>query len=143
MDWRKLKPHNIHHEPVPYIHALNLMDTLEYDRLYENQNNMDHELWQEFDKKYKIGFEFKEDITQIDTKRDVIVIWCFKERSDRTAPPDICIAGKKIAYYPNTVIVTRCKDITIIEKNKVYIRRPFVQLDMSPETFDTLMERGK
>ena len=143
MDWRKLKPRNIHHDPVTYIHAINLMDTSEYDRLYENQNNLNHQLWQEFDKKYKIGYEFKEDIRDIDTKRDVIAIWCFKERSDRTAPPDICIAGKKIAYYPNTVIVTQCKDITIIEKKKVYIRRPFVQLDMDNKTFDKLVGTRK
>ena len=143
MDWSKLKPHHIHNDPVPYIHAINLIETKAYDRLYENQNNLNHQLWQEFDEKHRIGFEFKEDIKQIDTSRDVIAIWCFKERSDRTEPPDICIAGKKIAYYPNAVIVTRCKDISIIEKNKIYIRRPFVQLDMSKETFDDLMERRK
>lgn len=143
MDWRKLQPKHVHQDPVPHIHAINLMDTLEYDRLYENQNNLDHQLWQEFDKKYKIGYEFKEDINHIDTKRDVIAIWCFKERNDRTSPPHICVAGKKIAYYPNAVIVTKSKDITIAEKPKVYIRRPFVQLDMSNETFDRLMDTFK
>lgn len=143
MDWSKLKPHHIHDDPVPHIQALNLMDSLEYDRLYENQNNLSHALWQEFDRKYKIGFEFKEDITEIDKSRDVIAIWCFKERSDRTAPPDICIAGKKIAYFPNTVIITKCKDITILEKNKMYIRRPFVQLDMTVEKFYSLMDQRK
>ena len=135
MDWSNLQHKHIHQDPVPHIHAINLMDTLEYDRLYENQNNLNHRLWQKFDEKYKIGFEFKEDITEIDLKRDVIAIWCFAERSDRSKPPNLILAGKQIAYYPNALIITESKDITIKENNNQYIRRPFVQLDVTKEKF--------
>ena len=140
MYWRNLKSKHVHKDPVPHIHAINLIDTLEYDRLYENQNNFSHELWQEFDEKYRLGFEFKEDITEIDKTRDVIAIWCFAERSDRTRPPNLNLAGKKIAYYPNAVIVTKSKDIEIEENNNKYIRRPFIQLDVSAEEFDKICQ---
>ena len=140
MDWRNLKEKHIHQDPVPHIHAINLMDTLEYDRLYENQNNLNHRLWQEFDEKYKMGFEFKEDITEIDISRDVIAIWCFAERSDRSRPPNINLAGKKIAYYPNAVIVTQSKEIKIEENNNKYIRRPFVQLDLTTKKFKEICQ---
>jgi len=143
MDWRNLQQKHIHQDPVPHIHAINLMDTLEYDRLYENQKNLNHRLWQEFDEKYKIGFEFKEDITEIDTSRDVIAIWCFAERSDRTRPPNINLAGKKIAYYPNAVIVTESKEIKVEENNNKYIRRPFVQLDLVPKKFREICQLTK
>lgn len=143
MDWRNLKSKHIHQDPVPHIHAINIMDTQEYDRLYENQNKLNHRVWQEFDRKYKIGFEFKEDITEIDTSRDVIAIWCFRERNDRLKPPHIVLKNKKIAYYPNAVIITRSKEITIQESKKRYIRRPFMQLDMTVEKFESLMEEYK
>lgn len=135
MDWRKLKTKHLHQDPVPHIHAIDLMDTLEYDRLYENQNNLNHQLWQEFDEKYKIGFEFKEDITEIDKSREVIAIWCFAERSDRTTPPNFNLAGKLIAYYPNAVLITESKDIKIEQNNNKYIRHPFVQLDLTAKKF--------
>ena len=83
MDWHKLKNKHIHNDPVPHIHVINLIEEKEYDKLYENQNNFDHHIWQEFDAKYKIGFEFKEDISEIDLTREIIAIWCFRERNDR------------------------------------------------------------
>ena len=138
MNWDKLQHTQIYKDPVPHIHAISLIDTIEYDRLYENQNNLNHKLWQDFDAKYKTGFEFKEDITLIDKSREVIAIWCFAERSDRSKPPNINLAGKKIAYYPNAVIVTESKDVKIEENNNKYIRRPFVQLDLTKEKFREL-----
>jgi len=143
MDWRKLQSKHIHSDPVEHIHAINLIPEQEYDRLYENQNNLNHKLWQDFDERYKIGFEFKDNIEDIDVNRDVIAIWCFKERNDRTKPPHIVIAGKKFAYYPNAVIITQSKDISIRESKKKYIRRPFVQLDITRGKFRSLIEKFK
>ena len=68
MNWEKLTHRQYHTDPVEYVYAQSIFDTKEYDRLYENQLNLGHDSWQEFDKKYKVGFEFKEDITEIDKK---------------------------------------------------------------------------
>jgi hypothetical protein len=140
MIWNKLKHSNYFKEPVEHIHSLDFFDTLEYDRLYENQKNLQHKLWQEFDEKYKLGFEFKDDISLIDTKRDVIAIWCFKERSDNAKPPQINLAGKQLPYFPNALIITSCKDIKIDEAPKKYIRRPFVQLDITESKFKEICQ---
>ena len=53
MNWNKLQTQNYHDEPVQHICATNIIELNEYDRLYENQNNLNHPLWQEFCEKYK------------------------------------------------------------------------------------------
>ena len=141
MKWHKLTKRNYYSEPVEHIHVVGIMEALEYDRLYENQNNLNHISWKEFDEKYRLGFEFKEDITQISLDQEVIALWFFKERSDRNATPDINIAGKLISYYPNTLLLTKCNDIKIQEKKRKYIRRPFVQLDFPAKKFDEMCKK--
>jgi len=141
MNWHKLSQHNYYTEPVEFIHAVGLVEQNEYNRLYENQNNLAHGVWQEFDEKYKTGFELKEDITQIDFDREVIALWFFRERSDTTPSPDINIGGRLFTYNDNTHILTMCKDIEIKEKKKKYLRRPFIQLDMSKQKFDKICQR--
>ena len=58
MNWKKLKPQHYFKEPVEHIYATAIVDIKEYDSLYENQNNLSHQIWQDVDTKYKIGFEF-------------------------------------------------------------------------------------
>ena len=87
-----------------------------------------------------MGFEFKEDITQINYNKEVIALWFFKERSDLKTQ-DINLAGKLISYSPNALLLTKSKDITIKDNNKKYIRRPFVQLDVSKTKFEKMCER--
>ena len=144
MNWEKLQQKNYHTDPVEHIYSMSTFDTKEYDILYENQNNLNHQLWQDFDEKYKLGFEFKEDITEIDLQREIVAVWCFRERNDRSKPPHFILAGKKIAYYPNALIITESKDIKIDDgKSKKYIRRPFIQLDINKDTFAKLMAKKK
>ena len=141
MNWEKLKKHHYHKDPVPHIHAVGLFDGNEYDRLYENQNNLNHKIWQEFDEKYKTCFEFKEDITKIDKNKEVIALWFFKERLDRGSAPDIDIGGKLITYFPNTFLLTEYKDIKIKNNKNEYIRRPFIQLDINKKQFTEICQR--
>ena len=141
MHWEKLKQSHYHAEPVEYIYSSTIYDSLEYDKLYENQNNLNHAVWQEFDKKYKTGFEFNDDIQNIDTKREVIFLWFFKERSDRSGGDEINLAGKIIKYFPNTFFITRSNDIKVIKGKKTYIRRPFLQLDMDVTRYEQIMSR--
>ena len=61
MNWEKLKSIHYHEDPVAYIYSHALVESKEYDNLYENQNDLTHQVWQEFDAKYKTGFEFKSD----------------------------------------------------------------------------------
>jgi hypothetical protein len=141
MNWEKLKSKNYFKEPVEHIHADGIFDTKEYDKLYENQNNLNHKVWQEFDKQYKIGFEFKENITEIDLEKPVIALWFFRERADRNHPPQIAIKEKLIPYFPNTFLLTESKNIEIKESKRKYIRNPFVQLDISTKQYLKIVER--
>lgn len=143
MNWEKLTRKQYHTEPVEYIYAQNIFDTKEYDRLYENQTRLNHEAWQEFDKQYRVGFEFREDITEINLDREVIAVWFFKERSDRHTQPFIDLSGKLLTYFPNTFILTKSKYIKIKEPKRKFIRRPMVQLDITGKQFDKIVERFK
>ena len=62
MNWKKLRKPHYHEEPVEYIYARAIFDLKEYDSLYENQNDLSHQVWQDFDAKYKTGYEFLQDI---------------------------------------------------------------------------------
>jgi hypothetical protein len=141
MNWEKLKINHIFENPVRHIYASTLFDIKEYDKLYENTSNLEHEVWQEFDKKYKIGFQLCDDIREINKKKEVICLWFFKDRNDRSGGEDIILAGKKLKYFPNTFLITDCKDIKILEKNDEYFRRPFIQLDLAKDIYDNFFKR--
>jgi len=144
MNWEKLKKkHHYHKDPVEHIHAKDIFDLQQYEKLYENQNNLDHELWLEFDAKHKTGFEFHDDITKINKHKQVMALWFFPERSDRGARPHLDIQGKSIAYTTNTFLLTEFSDIKIIETKRKFIRRPCIQLDISQEKYKTIIQKMK
>ena len=140
MNWEKLNTQHYHKEPVEYIYARSIFELKEYDKLYENQNNLMHEVWKNFYGTYRVGFELIDDIRDINKDKDIICLWFFKERNDRSAGTDIKIAGHTITYFPNTFLITESKDIKILEKNE-YIRRPVLQLDLSTSIWNTMLER--
>ena len=141
MNWEKLKTNHYFKDPVEHVHASTLYDMKEYDKLYENQNNLNHHVWQEFDQKYKTGFEFMNDIREINTNKVVICVWFFKDRNDRSGGEDIVLNGKKIKYQPNTFLITQSTDIKILDKKDKYIRRPLLQLDLKVEVWNQILER--
>ena len=143
MKWHKLTKRNYYSEPVEHIHVVGIMEALEYDRLYENQNNLNHISWKEFDEKYRLGFEFKEDITQISLDQEVIALWFFRERSDRGSTPHLDISGKLFPYEANTIVLTTCKKVTVKEAKRKFIRRPLIQLDLSKAEYDKIIQRVK
>lgn len=141
MNWEKLKDNHYFKDPVEYVYTSTVYDIKDYDKLYENQNNLKHHAWQEFDKKYKTGFQFYEDISEIDLKQDVICVWFFKERNDRSGGEDIKIAGKKIKYLANTFLITESKNIEVMNKEDKYFRRPFLQLDLKKEVWKKILKK--
>ena len=143
MNWEKIKVNHYFSRPVEYIYASAIFDLKEYDKLYENQNNLLHHMWQEFRSKYKLRLDqaiFHDDLQQINLDKHIICLWFFKESTDRSVGKDIILAGKKIVYAPNIFFITKSKDIKILEK-KEYIRRPFLQLDLKNETWEQLLKR--
>jgi len=142
MNWEKLKPSHFFKEPAPHVYAKTLFDQSQYDRLYENQNNLTHQVWQDFDKKYKICFEFHEDISNMNLQKDLICCWFFKDRNDKSGGEYVVLSGKKIAYFPNAFFVTKSKDIKILTDQKhQYIRRPFIQLDLKESVWEDILKR--
>lgn len=143
MNWEKLKKVHYHNEGVEYITSSSIFDVKEYEKLYENSNNLEHQVWQDFDKKYKVGYEFKEDITDLDLDKEIIALWFFRERSDRNSQPQLNVNGNLIQYHQNTFLLTACKDIKIVEQKRKYIRRPMVQLDVSKKKYNEIIGRLK
>tara|TARA_B100000965_G_C19348854_1_gene650844 strand:+ start:44 stop:493 length:450 start_codon:yes stop_codon:yes gene_type:complete len=101
-----------------------------YDKLYENQKDFSHTLWQEFKNAYNLKFKFIENLEQIE-QGDNTCIWFFKERPTTKKIKkykDLEINGHDIEYQPNTILLTNQK-INFLE-NKSVLRRPCVQIDI-------------
>lgn len=143
MNWNKLHSKHYFSNPVEYVHAFDIFPVKEYDILYENQKDLDHPVWREFDEKYKVGFEFKEDIKDIDFNREIIALWFFRERSDNNHPPGLMLKEKFIAYMPNHFLITKYKDITIKEAKRKFIRRPLIQLDIKKQQYEEIINKIK
>ena len=143
MIWEKLRKPHYHKEPVEYIHATGIFSIREYDSLYENQNNLSHQVWQEFDTKYKTGYEFLQDIQDLNLNKEVICLWFFKDRGDKDAGNDISLNGKIIIYLPNTFFITESKELKILKRKKFFPNRPALQIDLSKKIFAEITEPFK
>ena len=143
MNWKKLRKPHYHKEPVEYIYATAIFDLREYDSLYENQNNLSHQVWQEFDAKYKTGYEFLQDIQDLNLNKEVICLWFFKDRGDKDAGNDISLNGKIIIYLPNTFFITESKELKILKRKKFFPNRPALQIDLSKKIFDEITKPFK
>ena len=140
MNWEKIKKSHYYKEPVEHILAPAIFDLKEYDSLYENQNNLSHQVWQDFDNKYKIGFEFFKDLREFNKDKEVICLWFFKERSDNSKNNAIELEGKIIKYRPNTFLVTKSKNIKIIKRKSALPTRPVLQLDLSIKEYNKIIK---
>lgn len=143
MNWKKLRKPHYHKEPVEYIYATAIFDLKEYDSLYENQNDLSHQVWQDFDAKYKTGYEFLQDIQDLNLKKEVICLWFFKDRSDKDAGVDIDLSGKLITYFQNTFLITESKKLKILKRKKFFPNRPALQIDLSKKIFAEITEPFK
>ena len=144
MNWKKLKKPHYHKEPVEHILATAIFSLNEYDSLYENQNNLSHQVWQEFDAKYKVGYEFLQDIKDVNLNKEIICLWFFKDRSDKNAGVDIDLSGKLITYFPNTFLITKSKKLKILKRKKNFAPgRPAVQIDLNTKQFDKIVDEIK
>ena len=140
MNWDKLKSIHYYEDPVPHIYSHTISDLTEYDKLYENQNNLNHQVWQEFDAKYKLGFEFKNNFSEIDLNKEIVCLWFFRERSD-TTKSFVELNSKQLDYSPNTFLITQSKHIKLVQTKRKYIRHPFVQLDVPLKVWQDILKR--
>ena len=140
MNWEKIKKSYYYKEPVEHILAPALYNIDEYDSLYRNQNNLSHQVWQDFDTKYKIGFEFFKDLREFNKDKEVICLCFFKDRDDKKTGNDVDLEGKIIKYKPNTFLITRSKNIKIIERKSVLPNRPVLQLDLNIEEYNKIIK---
>ena len=140
MNWEKIKKSYYYKEPVEHILAPAIFNLDEYDSLYRNQNDLSHQVWQDFDIKYKKGFEFFKDLREFNKDKEVICLWFFKDRDDRKTGNDIDLEGKIIKYKPNTFLITRSKNIKIIERKVPLPNRPVLQLDLSIKEYNKIIK---
>ena len=143
MNWKKLRKPHYHEEPVEYIYARAIFDLKEYDSLYENQNDLSHQVWQDFDAKYKTGYEFLQDIQDLNLNKEVICLWFFKDRNDKDAGVDIDLSGKLITYFQNTFLITESKKLKILKRKKFFPNRPALQIDLNKKTFNDITMKLK
>lgn len=142
MNWKNLNPNHFYKDPVEHIYVQNFFPKDDYERLYENQGNLEHQVWQDFDAKFKVGYELFSNLQEVNYHKEVIALWFFKDRNDRSAgTKDISLLGKVITYTPNTLIMTTCKDIKFNDPQKrKWIHRPVLQLDLPLTTFRNICE---
>mgnify|MGYP003130339043 CR=1 FL=1 len=75
MIWDKLNGHHFHDQPVDHVLAKDIYDLRDYDRLYENQNNLNHQSWNEFCEKYNTKAYLRESFSDIDLSNDIICLF--------------------------------------------------------------------
>ena len=141
MNWGKLKTEHYFREPVEHIYSSTIFDLKEYDRLYENQNNLLHQSWVEFKNKYKVTVQMLNDIREIDKGKEILCVWFFRERTDRSNERNIVLSDKTLKYLPNTFLITKSKLLTVSDKKKEYIRRPVLQIDLTKSQYEKIVER--
>ena len=140
MNWENIKQSYYYKEPVEYILAPAIFNLEEYDNLYRNQNDLSHQIWQDFDIRYKIGFEFFKDLREFNKDKEVICLWFFKDRSDNSKNNAIDLEGKNIMYRPNTFFITKSKNIKINDAGKQWPYRPVLQLDLSIKEYNKIIK---
>ena len=140
MNWEKLKANHFFKEPVEHVYTSTVFDQKEYDKLYENQNNLTHESWKAFNYKYRVDFELKENFCDINFQKEVICLWFFKERSD-TTQAYVHVDKKQLTYTPNTFLITQSKKINFGNTKRKYIRNPFIQIDLPLSTWKEILKR--
>ena len=136
----KLNKRHFFPDPHEYIYAQHIVALEEYEKLYENCNNLEHEAWKNFDAKYKVGFEFHEDVNDVDLKREIICLWFFRDRNDKDAGNDIKLGDKIVPFKTNTFFITPTK-IAFNQRKKYFIRRPCLQIDMNKEMYVNIKKR--
>ena len=134
--FQKLEPKNLKHTGIILIQEV--IERQYYDRLYENQNNLNHPLWQEFSDIYQIKFKFVEHMEKI-AQGNTTCIWFFKERPQMKRGEkkykNLEVDGHDIEYQPNTILITN-KKIKFYE-NKPVLRRPCLQIDLESAEIGT------
>ena len=121
------------------IYIKNFIDVKEYDKLYENQNNLSHKTWIAFKNKSKFKFKFFKDLEQIDYTNNIICVWFFKERSDAKINKDFTIDGKSIEYAPNNLLMFDNDRKTIYIRDKKIYKRPAVQFNISIDDYQNIL----
>jgi len=114
----------------------------EYNKLYENQNNLSHATWKNFNKKIQFKYKFLKDLEQVNYTRQVICLWFFKDRNDYKINKDILINGKSVEYVPNNMLLFENNDKTIYIKDKKIYKRPVVQFNISLDDYKMILDAG-
>ena len=141
MIWDKVKKDHFYKEPVEYFRTQTIFSQIEYEKLYENQNNLQHKYWQNLKDQTYMSWTYHKDLDLIDKTKDVTCLWFFKDRGDRNAGNYITCEDKVIVYSPNTFFFTIFKDYKVIAKKNNILERPVVQLDMSIEQYQKILNR--
>ena len=144
----KLHKRHLHNKPIEYIYATSIFDLKEYDKLYENQIDPDHQVWNDFRTTYKFKkIRFFNDLNNADLTQTIICLWFFKDRGDRNKGKDIEISNDKetktIIYSPNTFLIfyNFCKtNIKIIERKTRSPRRSCLQIYFDYDTYDNICQ---
>ncbi|OUU23454.1 MAG: hypothetical protein CBB97_13425 [Candidatus Endolissoclinum sp. TMED37] len=121
------------------IYIKNFYKDEEYNKLYENQNNLSHTTWQNFKNKIRFKYKFFKDVEQADYSKPVICLWFFKERSDNKINKDILISGKSVEYAPNNLILFDNNDKTIYIRDRKIYKRPVVQFDINLDDYKIIL----
>ena len=133
--FKRLHKKHYHKEPVEHILGTQLRRVAEYDDLYENQTRFDGTIWTKFKETHGLTCQFHEDLNDIDRSKDIMCLWFFRERADRSAGNDILLKDKTITYNPNALFITSSKEIKIVKRKKFFPRRPCVQIDINNEIY--------
>jgi len=116
-----------------YLYVPNPIDIKVYDKLYELQSNIGHKYWQDFIEQYRLNCEFKNDISEVDTDTDYVLMLFFKERTDKNGKNELILNNKlEVSFLPNYLFGFETQKyklkIHTRKQKDYYPRRPFLQI---------------
>jgi len=141
MLWDKIKKEHYHTTPVEYFRTSSIFSQIEYEKLYENQNYLEHKYWQNLSALLHMPWTYHIDLGSVNRDVAVTCLWFFKDRADRNSGNYITCKDKVIVYGPNTFFFTKFKDYMIMPKKDNILNRPTVQLHMTEQQYQTILDR--
>ena len=138
--FNKIRKSHFSDDPVEHIYINNIIELKEYDTLYENQSRFDGQLWTDFKNKYNLDCTFLNDLNEINMQVEVLCLLFFKERSDNKKDHDIKIKAKEIKYFQNTLFIlpNPLSNLNILTRERPYLRRPCLQINLSLSQYNNI-----
>ena len=125
-----------------FFYITNFIEQQVFDKLYENQNNLQHFVWKQITERIHYPFKLYKDIQHFDQDHEVICLLFFKDRNQKVLRKDLSLNDTNIVYNQNCMLIydnTNKRQFRI--KVKKGFNRPVLQFEISHSEYLKFLKR--